>query len=153
VSTFALSDAYAQGIVTYAENLLLDAEAQYRLGHNGPALTDLTLARNAYGETGSPVVPSGTNGLLVGILQEKFVRLFLSPEVYFDYLRTCVPNIQLPANHTAAFNYVPARLPYSHAEATTNTANIPADPIANAAWPKHPTDPSGNVCSGQANRP
>jgi starch-binding outer membrane protein, SusD/RagB family len=153
VSTFALSDSYAQGIVTYAENQLLRAEAHNRLGNDPLALADLTLERNAYEGVGAPVVPGGTNGLLIGILQEKFVRLYLSPEVYFDYLRTCVPNVALPPNHTAAFNYVPARLPYSHAEATTNTANIPADPIANAAWPKHPTDPSGNVCSGQANRP
>jgi len=153
VSTFALSDTYSQGIVTYAENLLLSAEAHYRLGDSPTATTELNLERSSYGESGSAVVPGGTNGLLVGILQEKFVRLFLSPEVYFDYLRTCVPNVALPANHTAAFNYVPARLPYSHAEATTNTANVPADPIANANWPKHPTDPSGNVCSGQAARP
>jgi hypothetical protein len=153
VSTFALSDSYDQGIVTYAENLLLSAEAHYRLGQNGPALTELNLERTSYGEAGSAVVPGGTNGLLVGILQEKFVRLFLNPEVYFDYLRTCVPNVQLPVNHTGGFEYVPARLPYSHAESTTNTANIPVDPVANAIWPKHPTDPAGNTCSGQVNRP
>jgi hypothetical protein len=153
VSTFAIPNDYRQGIVTYAENLLLDAEAKYRLGQPGPALTDLNLERTSYGEAGSAVVPGGTNGLLVGILQEKFVRLFLNPEVYFDYLRTCVPNIALPANHTGGFEYVPSRLPYSYAEQTTNTANTPADPIANANWPKHPTDPAGNTCSGQVNRP
>jgi starch-binding outer membrane protein, SusD/RagB family len=153
VSTFAISPSYRQGIVTYAENLLLSAEAHYRLSQAGPALTELNLERAAYGESGSAVVPGGTNGLLVGILQEKFVRLFLSPEVYFDYLRTCVPNVALPANHTGGFEYVPARLPYGFTEATTNVANIPADPIANAVWPKHPTDPSGVSCSGQVNRP
>jgi starch-binding outer membrane protein, SusD/RagB family len=153
VSAFAIPLDYSQGIVTYAENLLLSAEAHYRLGQNGPALSDLTLERSAYDEAGAPVVPGVTNGLLVGILEEKYVRLFLNPEVYFDYLRTCVPNVALPANHTGAFDYVPARLPYSYTEATTNTANIPADPIANAVWPKHPTDPSGTVCAGQALRP
>jgi starch-binding outer membrane protein, SusD/RagB family len=153
VSTFALGPEYRQGIVTNAENLLLDAEANERLGLHGPALADLNLERTNYGETGSAVVPSGTNGLLVGILEEKFVRLFLNPEVYFDYLRTCVPNISLPANHTGGFQYVPARLPYSYTEQTTNTANTPADPIANAIWPKHATGPAGLTCAGQVNRP
>ncbi|HSU95168.1 MAG TPA: hypothetical protein VLI43_15780, partial [Gemmatimonadaceae bacterium] len=91
--------------------------------------------------------------LLVGILEEKFVRLFLNPEVYFDYLRTCVPNLSLPANHTGGFQYVPARLPYSYTEQTTNTANTPADPNANAVWPKHATGPAGLTCAGQVNRP
>ncbi|HEV7704762.1 MAG TPA: SusD/RagB family nutrient-binding outer membrane lipoprotein [Gemmatimonadaceae bacterium] len=153
VSTFAIGGEYRQLVVSYAENLLLDAEAQYRLGHAGTALTDLTTERTSYGEVGAPVVPGGTNGLLVGVLEEKFVRLFLSPEVYFDYLRTCVPNVALPTNHTGGFQYVPARLPYSFTEATTNTANTPADPNANAIWPKHPTDPAGQPCSGQKDRP
>lgn len=153
VSTFAITGEYRQLVVSYAENLLLRAEAQYRLGLAGPALTTLGLERTAYEGSGAPVVPGGTNGLLVGILQEKFVRLFLSPEVYFDYLRTCVPNIALPANHTGGFQYVPARLPYSFTEQTTNTANTPADPNANAIWPKHPTDPSGAACNGQKDRP
>lgn len=153
VSTFAIALDYSQGLVTYAENLLLHAEASYRLSQPGPALADLTAERLAYGETGAPVVPGTTNGLLVGILQEKFVRLFLSPEVLFDYLRTCVPNVALPLNHSGGFQYVPARLPYGFTESTTNTENIPADPIANSIWPKHPTDPAGQPCSGQANRP
>ena len=67
-------------------------------GIAGPALADLTLERTAYegDQRGAPVVPSGTNGLLVGILEEKFVRLFLSPEVYFDYLQ------DLRAEHRAS---------------------------------------------------
>jgi starch-binding outer membrane protein, SusD/RagB family len=152
VSTFGLPLDYSQGLVTYAENLLLRAEAEYRLGQPIPALADLTTEHVAY-EGSAPVIPGGGNGLLVGILQEKFVRLFLSPEVYFDYLRTCVPNVALPANHSGGFQFVPARLPYGFTEATTNTENTPADPDANAVWPKHPTDPAGQPCSGQANRP
>ena len=155
VSTFAIGPEYRQGIVTNAENLLLEAEANYRLGNQGAALADLNLERTNYegSSAGPAVVPGGTNGLLVGILEEKFVRLFLSPEVYFDYLRTCVPNISLPANHTGGFQYVPARLPYSYTEQTTNTANTPADPIANAVWPKHSTGPAGLTCAGQVDRP
>ena len=153
VSTFAIGPDYRQPIVTNAENLLLHAEAEYRLGQATLARADLDLERSNYGETSPTVVPGGTNGLLVGILEEKFVRLFLNPEVYFDYLRTCVPNISLPANHTGGFQYVPARLPYSYTEQTTNTANTPADPIANAVWPKHATGPAGITCAGQVDRP
>ncbi len=94
VSTFAISPEYRQLIVSNAENLLLRAEAEYRLGQtssSGPAAVDLATEHTNYEGSGSPTIPGGTNGLLIGILQEKFVRLFLSPEVYFDYLRTCVP--------------------------------------------------------------
>jgi hypothetical protein len=152
VSTFAIAPETSMLIVSNAENLLLSAEAHYRLGATGPAQTELNTERTNYGESGPAVIPGGTNGLLVGILEEKYVRLFLNPEVYFDYLRTCVPNIALPVNHTAAFFFVPARMPYGFTEFTTNP-NIPADPDANANWPKHATGPSGIACAGQAQRP
>jgi hypothetical protein len=156
VSNFAIPSDYSQGLVTYSENILLHAEAEYRLGDTGPggqAADDLNAERTAYGESGSAVIPSGTNGLLVGILEEKYVRNFLNPEVYFDYLRTCVPNLPLPSGHTAAFNYIPSRFNYGYTESTTNTENIPADPVANANWPKHATGPAGVTCAGQVNRP
>ena len=131
------------------------AEANYRLGNRRDRRSRIcNLERTE--RTARPArqsIPGGTNGLLVGILEEKFVRLFLNPEVYFDYLRTCVPNISLPANHTGGFQYVPARLPYGYTEQTTNTANTPADPIANAEWPKHATGPAGVTCAGQVDRP
>ncbi|MEO8880478.1 MAG: SusD/RagB family nutrient-binding outer membrane lipoprotein [Gemmatimonadaceae bacterium] len=151
ISTFIFPSDYSMGIVTYSENLLLSAEAHYRLGQAGPALTDYTTERAAYGDAGAPI-PAGANGLLVGILEEKYVRNFLSPEVYFDYLRTCVPNIPIPANASTSFPFIPPRLPYSYTERTTNP-KTPADPVANTAWPKHPTGPAGLVCSGQVGRP
>jgi starch-binding outer membrane protein, SusD/RagB family len=152
VSTFAMGPATSTGVVTYAENALLSAEAHYRLGASALAQSDLDAERAAYGETGATPISGATNGLLITILREKFVRLFLNPEVYFDYLRTCVPNVPLPANHSSAFFYVPARVPYGYTESTTNP-NIPADPLTNGNWPKHPTDPSGATCAGQAQRP
>lgn len=151
ISTYIFPSDYSMGIVTYSENLLLSAEAHYRLGQAPLALTDYTNERLAYGDAGAPI-PAGANGLLVGILEEKYVRNFLNPEVYFDYLRTCVPNIPLPANVSTNFPYIPPRLPYSYTEGTTNP-NTPADPVANAAWPKHPTGPAGLVCAGQVGRP
>lgn len=155
VSNFAIAPDYSMGLVTYSENILLDAEARYRLGDTGlagVAAQDLNAERLAYGESGSAVIPSGANGLLVGILEEKYVRNFLNPEVYFDYLRTCVPNLPLPSGHTSAFNYIPSRFNYGYTESTTNP-NMPADPVANGNWPKHATGPAGVTCSGQVNRP
>jgi len=155
VSNFAIAPDYSMGLVTYSENILLDAEARYRLGDTGSggvAAQHLNAERAAYGETGSAVIPGGTNGLLVGILEEKYVRNFLNPEVYFDYLRTCVPNLPLPSGHTAAFNYIPSRFNYGYTESTTNP-NVPADPVANGNWPKHANGPAGVTCAGQVNRP
>jgi hypothetical protein len=151
VSQFKVGPTTPMIIVGNYENLLLSAEAHYRLGQLGPAATDLQTEHANYGEPGSiPIVP-GTNGLLITILSEKFARGFLNPEIYFDYLRTCVPNIQLPAGIANAFTAVPARFNYGFTERTTNT-KAPSDPIANGNWPKHPTGPAGNPCFGQRNR-
>ena len=135
------------------ENLLLAAEANYRLGNTSTAAAELqTEHLNYEGSTASPIpIVGGTNGLLITILDEKYARGFLNPEAYFDYLRTCVPNIQLPAGIANAFTAVPARFNYGFTERTTNT-KTPADPIANANWPKHATSPSGAPCFGQRNR-
>jgi hypothetical protein len=151
VSQFAIGPTYAQIIVGNFENLLLSAEAHYRLGQTGPAGANLATEHLNYGESGPVPIVGGTNGLLITILNEKFARGFLSPEVYFDYLRTCVPNIPLPAAVSNAFNAVPARFNYGFTEETTNP-KTPADGLANANWPKHLTDPAGNTCFGQRNR-
>jgi len=138
-------------IVGNYENTLLSAEAHYRLGATGPAGTELQAEHAAYGEPGAVPIVGGTNGLLVTIINEKFARGFLNPEVYFDYLRTCVPNNPLPANIANAFTAVPARFNYGFTEEITNT-KTPSDPIANANWPKHATSPSGAACFGQKDR-
>jgi hypothetical protein len=151
VSLFKVGPDTPMIIVGNYENLLLSAEAHYRLGQTGTAGTELQTEHSNYGEPGSVPIVGGTNGLLVTILNEKFARGFLNPEIYFDYLRTCVPNIQLPAGISNAFTAVPARFNYGFTEETTNP-NAPTDPIANAAWPKHPTSPSGAPCFGQRDR-
>jgi hypothetical protein len=151
VSNFLVGPATPMILVGNYENLLLSAEAHYRLGQTGPANTDLQTEHANYGEAGSVPIVGGTNGLLITILNEKFARGFLNPEVYFDYLRTCVPNIPLPLNISNAFTAVPARFNYGFTESTTNP-KIPSDPIANGNWPKHPTSPSGAACFGQKDR-
>lgn len=151
VSRFLIGPTTPMIIVGNYENLLLAAEANYRLGNTGTAGTELQTEHANYGEPGSVPIVGGTNGLLVTIINEKFARGFLNPEVYFDYLRTCVPNIPLPAGLSNAFTAVPARFDYGFTEETTNT-KTPADPLANGNWPKHPTSPSGAACLGQKDR-
>lgn len=151
VSQFKVGPATPMIIVGNYENLLLSAEAHYRLGNTATAASELQTEHSNYGESGSVPIVGGTNGLLITILDEKFARGFLNPEIYFDYLRTCVPNIQLPAGIANAFTAVPARFNYGFTEETTNP-NVPSDPIANANWPKHLTSPSGAPCFGQRNR-
>lgn len=158
VSNFAIAPDYAMPLVTYSENILLDAEARYRRGDTGAggaAAADLATERATLGETGAPTLPTGANALLVAILDEKYLQNFLNPEAYFDYLRTCVPNVPLPVLHDSNFPYVPARFQYGYTESTTNTANIPSEAglYSNANWPKHAADPSGATCFGQAGRP
>ena len=151
VSSFLVNATTQMIIVGNYENTLLSAEAHYRLGATGPAGTELQAEHAAYGEPGAVPIVGGANGLLVTIINEKFARGFLNPEVYFDYLRTCVPNIPLPANIANAFTAVPARFNYGFTEEITNT-KTPSDPIANANWPKHATSPSGVACFGQKDR-
>jgi hypothetical protein len=151
VSSFVLGPATPMIIVGNYENLLLSAEAHFRLGATPTAATELQTEHANYGEPGSVPIVGGTNGLLITIINEKFARGFLNPEVYFDYLRTCVPNIPLPANIANAFSAVPARFNYGFTEEVTNT-KTPADPLANGNWPKHPTSPSGAACFGQKDR-
>ncbi|HLB07970.1 MAG TPA: SusD/RagB family nutrient-binding outer membrane lipoprotein [Gemmatimonadaceae bacterium] len=151
VSSFRVGPTTQMIIVGNYENLLLSAEAHFRLGAAGTAATELQTEHSNYGEPGSAPIVGGTNGLLVTIINEKFARGFLNPEIYFDYLRTCVPNIPLPANIANAFTAVPARFNYGFTEEVTNT-KTPADPIANGNWPKHLTSASGAACFGQKDR-
>jgi hypothetical protein len=151
VSTFLIGPASQMIIVGNYENLLLSAEAHFRLGAAGTAATELQTEHANYGEPGSVPIVGGTNGLLITIINEKFARGFLNPEIYFDYLRTCVPNIPLPAGIANVFTAVPARFNYGFTEEVTNT-KTPADPLANGNWPKHATSASGAACFGQKDR-
>ncbi|MDQ6828342.1 MAG: SusD/RagB family nutrient-binding outer membrane lipoprotein [Gemmatimonadota bacterium] len=151
-SAFAVQVDTRFGIVTYAENQMILAEAQFRLGDPAGALTTLNAYRASQGEAALAV--TGTS-ILTAVLREKYIHIFYSPQPYFDYLRTCYPNLPLPA--ASKLPYIPARLFYGYTERITNT-NIPsvsaqsAHP-ANTNYPKNLVDPTGAACVGQRNRP
>ncbi len=136
--------AYRQPVVTNAENQMIVAEAQYMTGATVAAAATL----NAWRATVPlPVVVATGSALLTQIMQEKYVSLFQSIEVWNDYKRTCYPNL----TPTDGSNFLPARLLYSGTERASNP-NIPSPsqaPRRNANDPKTPTSTDGTACKGQ----
>ncbi|GAC1515103.1 MAG: hypothetical protein NVS1B4_04530 [Gemmatimonadaceae bacterium] len=133
-------------ILTYAENRMILAEAQYRTGAAAQALQTLNNFRATLGQ--APATSVGTQ-LLYDILEQKYVSNYLSLEPYQDYLRTCVPNIPLPTGAQKAF--APGRFFYGYNERISNP-NIPplsAQKLINPAYPPHKFDPLNLSCLAQ----
>jgi hypothetical protein len=137
---------YPQPDVTYNENLLIQAEAQFNLDHEPEALALLNQEIASW-NTATPwhnadsvaAVPDSTSGpaLLQAIMTEKYIALFQNIEVWNDYKRTCIPALT-PAGGAAE---IPARLFYGTTERQTNP-NIP-DVTAQQAHPHNWNDPNG----------
>ena len=134
-----------QPVVTSAENLLILAESEARLGHESAALAALDAERANQG-LGALSGVSGP-GLLREILTEKYIAMFQTIEVWNDYKRTCFPNLA----PVVEGQKITARLFYDTAERQTNTS-IP-DPetqrFRNPNDPANATDPFGGACQGQ----
>lgn len=135
---------YRQPLVTYAENQLIIAEAQYRLGNTSAALTALNAERaNAAGGTAlDPLaaLPAGAAGLNE-IMTEKYTALFENIEVWSDYRRTCLP----PRTPVTTTGRIPSRFLYPLSERNTNSANIPAP---SAQPPRNANDPNPCFVNG-----
>ena len=156
LSDTRLDPKFPQPLVTAQEDLLIWAEAAYRTGATGPALTELNAARSVAAadcsaETGSTctLAPSSASGsaLLQAILTEKYIDMFQNIEAWNDYKRTCFPNV----TPTVTGLIIPARFYYDTSERQTDT-NIPdpaAQPTRNANDPANATDDFGNACKGQ----
>jgi hypothetical protein len=142
-ATLAAPD-YAQPLVKAEDNLLVWAEAAYRTGDEGTAVTQLNAERAL---VGLPALSASGPALLQEILTEKYIAGFQTYEPWNDYKRTCYPN--LPPIVAGAT--IPARFFYDTSERQTNTSIPPADqqPVRNANDPANPTDPFGNACLGQ----
>ncbi len=135
---------YPQQIFSADENTLIWAEAAYRTGLQVEALAQLNKYRSANGiATGVEVGPA----LLREILTEKYIELFVHPQAWTDYRRTCFPNL----TPVVTGSKIPGRLFYDALERQTNP-NIPSaqdQPTRNQADPANATDDFGNVCLGQ----
>jgi hypothetical protein len=136
-----LANSYRQPIITAAENALWLAEAQARLGADGPALAALNQAKAASATMNGVAVPSATSltgaALLNEIKMEEWISLFQNIEAWNAYKRNCVPKLA-PAGTASD---VPGRLLYGLAERNANP-NIPA-PAQQA--PRNKNDPK--ACS------
>lgn len=156
LSDTRLSPSFSQPLVTAQEDFLIWAEAAYRTGATGPALTQLNAARAAAAtvcsdETGStcviPPVAAAGPALLRAILTEKYIAEYQNIEAYNDYKRTCFPNV----TPTVTGLIIPGRFYYDASERQTNT-NIPdatGQPTRNPNDPANATDDFGVACKGQ----
>ncbi|HEX6534563.1 MAG TPA: SusD/RagB family nutrient-binding outer membrane lipoprotein, partial [Gemmatimonadaceae bacterium] len=146
LSEYRGGQAYQQPIVTYNENLLIMAEAQFQTGDEAGALASLNAERAAWG-TATPwhhaitLAPSAATGpaLLQAIMTEKYITLFQNVEAWNDYKRTCIPALT-PANGATV---IPGRLLYGVTERQTNP-NVPEpsqQPARNANDPNACTAP------------
>ena len=147
---------FRQPEITYAETQLIMAEAQWHI--NCPACAPTTVvpqaqpfldaarANRAYGATAGAAVtfpalpnanaPNALPATLQNIIEEKYVTLFLNPEVWNDYKRTCLPSLApAPASVTATTPGtapIPGRLPYGQTEINANP-NTPTTSSAGVA--------------------
>jgi hypothetical protein len=111
--------AFAQPIVTHVENELILAEAYYRLGQTANAQTHFDNARASVPGLGAKLITS-----IDDIMEEKYVAMFQSIEVWNDYKRSCYPAIA-PVPTAAFDNTVPGRLFYGTSETNANP-NVPS---------------------------
>jgi hypothetical protein len=156
---------FRQPYVTWAETQLIVAEAALATGDANAAARALTAVRSreVYGADASgDVLAAGgvacggpcTFGAqrpvpvtLRNIIEEKYIDVFLSAEVWSDYRRTCLPYIAAaPASATAASprpGGLPVRFPYGSTMAST-------DPNAPNLGPDARNADSPHACPGYA---
>jgi hypothetical protein len=119
--------SYRQPVITWAENQLILAETNFRLGNPAAALAALTAVRAA-----SDRPP--TAATLAEIAKEQWMTLFQNIEVWNYWKRNCQPQLT-PAPGASS---IPGRLLYPLIERNSNT-NVP-DPSAQPA--RNPNDPT-----------
>ena len=120
--------------ITYAETQLIAAEAAWHLNGGGadptvviaaaqPFLNNARTGRQYGSSSTGPVAFGSAPGVLLAslqnIIEEKYVTLFLNPEVWNDWKRTCLPSL------APSIGAIPGRLPYGLTEINANP-NVPA---------------------------
>jgi len=118
---------FRQPLVTWAENQLIQAEAQFQLNGSGAALPFVNSVRAAVG------LGALTSVTLQDVMTEKYIAMFQNVDVWSDYKRTCVPTLAKFGTATE----IPGRLPYSSTERSANQ-NIPLP----SAYPAGTTGPA-----------
>lgn len=132
-SAARLDPAFRQPLITWAENQLILAETELRLGNPAAALGHVNAVRT---NEGLPALSSLGANPMATIIEEKYIILFQNLEAWNDYKRTC-----LPAITTVGGKPVPGRLFYGEGERNVNP-NVPAP---SAQPTRNANDP--NACS------
>jgi len=129
--------SFRQPELTFAEMQLIAAEATWHI--NCPACGDSTLvaaaqpfldaarASRQYGATSFGSAPGVLPASLENIIEEKYIALFLNPEVWNDFKRTCLPRLAPapPVNSTTpGTSPIAGRVPYGQTEINANP-NVP----------------------------
>jgi starch-binding outer membrane protein, SusD/RagB family len=139
--------------LTYAETQLIGAEAAFQAGGVGAAQPFLDAARTnrQYASQAFGNAPGALTATLENIIEEKYTTLFLNPEVWNDYKRTCLPSLAPAPINTAPGTApratpIPARLPYGQSEVTSNPQVPTTSSTGVAITPisQNPNDP--NAC-------
>ncbi len=127
--------------ITYAETQLIWAEAALAGGDAGTAQTHLDNARKNrhYGSLGgapvtfgdAPALGAAYPATLSNIIEEKYLALFLNPEVWNDYKRTCLPSLAPSGTTVPGGSPIPGRIPYGLSEINANP-NTPTTSSAGA---------------------
>ena len=122
----ASDGSFRQPVITYAETQLIAAEAAWHLNCGGcqptvvvPAaqpFLDAARTNRRYGSTAFGTAPGTLPASLQNIIEEKYITLFLNPEVWNDWKRTCLPSLA-PALGKPG---IPGRLPYGVTEVIAN---------------------------------
>lgn len=111
---------FRQPFITWMENKLIMAEAEFQVGTNAAALGHVNDVRGALGMTAlaGPIT-------LEQILVEKWIAQFQNIDAWSDYRRACYPRLTPggPSSPTPAAE-IPGRLPYGRVERLQNP-NIP----------------------------
>jgi hypothetical protein len=130
-------DDFRQPIVTWDENQLILAEANYQLAGGGAtgilaAQAFLDAVRAAHGKSSVPAT-------LQAIMEEKYISMFQNIEVWNDWKRTCLPQLTPARGRTA----IPGRLYYGETEEQTNPDNTPPTSAQNLFTVRNANDPNG----------
>ncbi|MFN8394419.1 MAG: SusD/RagB family nutrient-binding outer membrane lipoprotein [Bacteroidia bacterium] len=117
---------------SFMEQNFILAEAQFQAGNPGLALTAYNDAVNAslsrHGVVADSAftanVLSETSGSLTleKIMVQKYIAMYLEPEVFSDWRRTGFPNL-VPSAGNVTGDVIPRRLPYPQSERLFNGAN------------------------------
>ncbi|MCV9931079.1 SusD/RagB family nutrient-binding outer membrane lipoprotein [Flavobacterium sp. LS1R47] len=136
-SAFA-SEASQIGIVTYAEAKFIEAEAKARLGQSGvdTALQEAVTASVRKITSTDPTAPflaaATADITIAGIIQQKYIALFLTMEPYNDFRRTGFP--VLVPNQNSQTRTIPVRLPTPSDERQYNPNATVVSNVTSKIW-------------------